>query len=416
MRSILDHGTKILFDSDTEPLLTPGFWILPLYRKLLNSASRNRPSVARVERKEKVSWGSATPQRSGRVRPVVWVMHTLCVVSACLAPACYRKASYAMCFHKSVQLHGRAFLEKGLLSPLCCLAVKWQMTGLISCCRKGTFGPPLLSKGLPQKRSPKQPFVKNGTDCTLSIFGWRSSLAGMCCPTGCIRMPPLKCLASDYMNCSSTGLPRAAKGIPMKRKHTVDRTTMKYRRGGCGIANAKLCHWFWTLKAFFMLSGARKMMLVMRLTHIWPIAQSGGKQERALTSSSDDDSCLMWGIRLSKEMLQWKWRTSKLIHGWQGGRTTWWKRWNEGLEGARLVSPFASFHLLCCVWFVLVCFGCVFCLVFVFGCLTCWWKLLRLQVSLSFAIAFREVDRPGSVLARQCRKKKGLSSVLKDVL
>ena len=46
MRSILDHGTKILFDSDTEPLLTPGFWILPLYRELLNSASRNRPSAA----------------------------------------------------------------------------------------------------------------------------------------------------------------------------------------------------------------------------------------------------------------------------------------------------------------------------------------------------------------------------------
>ena len=30
----------------TEPLLTPGFWILPLYRELLNSASRNRPSAA----------------------------------------------------------------------------------------------------------------------------------------------------------------------------------------------------------------------------------------------------------------------------------------------------------------------------------------------------------------------------------
>ena len=46
MRSILDHASKILFDTDTEPLLTPGFWILPLYRELLNSASRNRPSAA----------------------------------------------------------------------------------------------------------------------------------------------------------------------------------------------------------------------------------------------------------------------------------------------------------------------------------------------------------------------------------
>ena len=46
MRSILDHESKILFDTDTEPLLTPGFWILPLYKELLNSASRNRPSPA----------------------------------------------------------------------------------------------------------------------------------------------------------------------------------------------------------------------------------------------------------------------------------------------------------------------------------------------------------------------------------
>ena len=46
MRSILEHESKILFDTDTEPLLTPGFWILPLYRELLNSASRNRPRPA----------------------------------------------------------------------------------------------------------------------------------------------------------------------------------------------------------------------------------------------------------------------------------------------------------------------------------------------------------------------------------
>ena len=46
MRSILDHASKILFDNDTEPLLTPGFWILSLYRELLNSARRIRPSAA----------------------------------------------------------------------------------------------------------------------------------------------------------------------------------------------------------------------------------------------------------------------------------------------------------------------------------------------------------------------------------
>ena len=46
MRSILDHASKILFDNNAEPLLTPGFWILPLYSELLNSARRNRPSAA----------------------------------------------------------------------------------------------------------------------------------------------------------------------------------------------------------------------------------------------------------------------------------------------------------------------------------------------------------------------------------
>ena len=46
MRSILDHASKILFDNDTQPLLTPSFWILPLYRELLNSARRIRPSAS----------------------------------------------------------------------------------------------------------------------------------------------------------------------------------------------------------------------------------------------------------------------------------------------------------------------------------------------------------------------------------
>ena len=46
MRSILDHASKILFDNDTQLLLTPKFWILPLYRELLNSARRIRPSAS----------------------------------------------------------------------------------------------------------------------------------------------------------------------------------------------------------------------------------------------------------------------------------------------------------------------------------------------------------------------------------
>ena len=44
MRSILGHDSRILFDKDTQLLLTPKFWILPLYREFLNSARRIRPS------------------------------------------------------------------------------------------------------------------------------------------------------------------------------------------------------------------------------------------------------------------------------------------------------------------------------------------------------------------------------------
>ena len=58
-------------------------------------------------------------------------------------------------------------------------------------CRKGTYGPPLLPRGLPQRWLPKRPFVKNGADCRPSIFGWRSSWAGMCWPTGCTQWPLL---------------------------------------------------------------------------------------------------------------------------------------------------------------------------------------------------------------------------------
>ena len=103
----------------------------------------------------------------------------------------------------------------------------------------------------------------------------------------------------NYISCYSTGLPGAAKGIPMKKKHTVDMPTERSRHGGnnaksgCCITNANVRHWSWTLKTFCMHSGARKRKLVWRLMHIWNIAQRGGKQERALTSSSDDVSCRM---------------------------------------------------------------------------------------------------------------------------
>ena len=44
LRQVLDHPTKMLYDPDNEVLFLPQFWLFPIYRELLNTASRNRPS------------------------------------------------------------------------------------------------------------------------------------------------------------------------------------------------------------------------------------------------------------------------------------------------------------------------------------------------------------------------------------
>ena len=44
LRQVLDHPTKVLYDPETEALFLLLFWFLPIYRELLNTASRHRPS------------------------------------------------------------------------------------------------------------------------------------------------------------------------------------------------------------------------------------------------------------------------------------------------------------------------------------------------------------------------------------
>ena len=43
-RHVLHHPSKVLYDPGTEPLFLPLFWFYPIYREMLNSASRHRPS------------------------------------------------------------------------------------------------------------------------------------------------------------------------------------------------------------------------------------------------------------------------------------------------------------------------------------------------------------------------------------
>ena len=75
---------------------------------------------------------------------------------------------------------------------------------------------------------------------------------------------------SNSMHCFSTRLSGVAKRIPMRKKHIVDLDLQRSSHGGsnaksgCYTSKVKARHWFWTFKAFYRLSGARKQMLVLR--------------------------------------------------------------------------------------------------------------------------------------------------------
>ena len=44
LRQVLEHPSKVLYDPENEVLFLPQFWLLPIYRELLHTASRDRPS------------------------------------------------------------------------------------------------------------------------------------------------------------------------------------------------------------------------------------------------------------------------------------------------------------------------------------------------------------------------------------
>ena len=44
LRQVLEHPTKVLYGPESEVLFLPQFWFLPIYRELLNTVSRHRPS------------------------------------------------------------------------------------------------------------------------------------------------------------------------------------------------------------------------------------------------------------------------------------------------------------------------------------------------------------------------------------
>ena len=159
--------------------------------------------------------------------------------------------------------------------------------------------PTFTTKGAPTEMITERTFRKERRRLQAKHCGWTSRLAGICYSIVCTRRLPLGCLVSNYMTCFLTEPPRATREIPMKRKHTVDQTTEKSRRGGskinggCGTTNTNVRRWSWTSMASYVHSGARMIVLMPRLIHTWITVQSGGKHGRAHTSSNGDDSYLM---------------------------------------------------------------------------------------------------------------------------
>ena len=421
MRSILDHVSGILFDTDTEPLLTPGFWILPLYRELLNSASRNRPSAAserargstglvksickeNKEQRGKRKYHDGTPHPKDRGGFTQWfgscsLINTLYVWfpaswAPMVAEQLFERSSKSDDLSNNIQ-HGQparglsqnpsrghawhqparevagasgttteaeyndvmykirkwslpdaavmpvlnvssrvtwlelddkalldsyAVLQEGILcdvfSQKC--SVAWQGAPgqrlTVSIMLPGrqmadewldfmlsqrNLWPTFTTKGAPTEMITEKTFRKErrrlqAKHLWMDIkISWNLLLNRMYteAPTGMSREQ----LHDLLFNRAA----RATREIPMKRKHTVDQTTEKSRRGGskinggCGITNTNVRRWSWTSMASYMHSGARMRMLVPRLIHTWITVQSGGKQERAHTSSNGDDSCLM---------------------------------------------------------------------------------------------------------------------------
>ena len=391
MRSILDHASKILFDNDTEPLLTPGFWILPLYRELLNSARRNRPSAAserargctglvklickeNKEQRGKRKFHEGVPHPNDRGGFTQWfgscsLINTLYVwFPASWAPmvaerlfglssnpgessnpqhgqpalGLSQKPSGGHPWHQSRQ---EAAAPSGTMSDVDSAEVvykirQWSLPGAavvpVLNVSSRVFWLELDDKALLDSYT----VLQEGILC--DVFSQKCSAAWQGAPgqrlTVAIMLPGRQD-ADDWLNfmlsqknlwptfttrgtlteeisdktfrkerrrlqakhlwmevklswqvladrmytAAPTGksreelyallfnkAARAAKRIPMKKKHTVDLHTKQSRRGGsnaksgCCITKVKVRHWSRTFRAFYRHSGARKRMLVLR--------------------------------------------------------------------------------------------------------------------------------------------------------
>ena len=290
------------------------------------------------------------------------------------------------------------------------------MTGLTSCCRKRTYGPPLLPGGLFQRRLPKRPSVKNDADCRPSIYGWRSSWAGTCWLTGCSQWLRLRSHVSNFVRCCSTRQPGAAKRIPMKKKYTVDLHTKQSRHGG---SNAK-SGWctkcqceplVQDCKGFLRIPGqgrgcscwGRGIQGILRKE----VADKRGHLPAQATTTLAWCERSAWGRRCRSG------HEGHLSDLYMDGMDDYYmvEEMLWGAErGAICFTFFANFHWP--FWWVLGCF--VFVCVCLFVCFFFFfWVKFCIQLAFHIFGRFPVVDRPCPVLARQCRKKKAMPTLRK---
>ena len=314
---------------------------------------------------------------------------------------CCRKASCAMSSRKSAQRHGKVLQDKGLRSPVCCLADKFMLS-------QRNLWPTFTTKGAPTEMITEKTFRKEqrrlqAKHLWMDIkISWNLLLNRMYteAPTGMSREQ----LHDLLFN-------RAAKGNQRNPWESIPWTRPQRSPGEVGakstvdvVLQTPTCaagpghQWLHTC-----IPGQGMRMLAPRLIHTWITVQSGGKQGRAHTSPNGDDSCLMWEPPEQGD------EEVDMTDIWS---FTWMARWThykvEEMRwdlGARIVSPFLRGFSPALLWFLCLLGWC--CL---FGC---GFVLLSkpverlLQVIPGSPLLWHSsrVDRPCPVLARQCRKK-----------
>ena len=317
--------------------------------------------------------------------------------------------------HRNALLHGRALQVNGSRSLLCCRAVKMQMTGLTSCCRKRTYGQVLQLVELSQRRFPNRPFARSGAGCRPSISGWRSSCAGTCWLTGCTQRPPLGSHVNNFMHCFWQGYQGQPQESPWRKSLSWTWTYSGPDMVGAmqrvdGILQGSKCTWSsWPAESFTGPQG-QGGICSWRGRDIYgtlckEVADQRGHLPAQATSTLAGCERPAWARKGRRrhdghlKITRMAWRI-----------TTWWKRSHEGLRGASrftFVSHlFAKFHWTLWVFFFVCWFG-VLCSVLVCVGSFCFWDgLVKILHSISTGSFHVSSSWPTMLRARSAMQEK----------